>query len=340
MTDPNPAPTPDAPNVPTPTPDERDLHLKNIYELLAEGIGHLISRDRDEQRWRIVKRTALSAMVVGGVMMWLALYAPMLGWTSEPTAKSLGVVPVQGVIGQNGATADEVVPAIERACSSRQTQAVVLRITSPGGSPTDAERIAAALDACRLSEPDAKPKPVIAVIEQVGASAAYMIAVHTDEIVANRYAMVGSIGAVMSSFDAHSALDKLGVKERIYASGVLKAGNSPWSPNSAEQDRLSQELVDGVARMFIDEVSERRGAKLKPTPDMFSGRVWLSPTALELGLIDGVTTFEQLKAERFEDLPIHEFRPTKTLQEKLGLSALAREFAAGVVAEMKETQWN
>ena len=73
---------------------------------------------------------------------------------------------------------------------------------------------------------------------------------------------------------------------------------------------------------------------------MFSGRVWLAPSALDLGLIDGVSTFEQLKADRFEDLPVHEFRPTKTLQEKLGLTALAREFAAGVVAEMKETQWN
>src|SRR5690606_3357863 len=123
-------------------------------------------------------------------------------------------------------------------------------------------------------------------------------------------------------------------------SGVLKAGNSPWSPNSAEQDRLSQELVDGVAQMFIEEVRERRGTKLSPTPDMFSGRVWLAPSPLDLGLIAGVSTCVQLKAVRFEDRTVREFPPTKTLQEKLALTALAREVAARVVAEMKETQWS
>ena len=322
-------------------PPEKDTALNNIYELMREGLGHLIERDRDERHWKILKRTVMGGLTVGAILMWFALYAPMFGWTREPTEAAIGVVPIQGAIGgAGGMSGQTLVPAIERACKSGNTKAVVLRITSPGGSPTDAERIAGALQACRPSGPDAKSKPVIAVIEGIGASAAYLIAVHADEVIASRYAMVGSIGAVMRTFEAEGAMSKLGVRERVFASGQLKSGNSPWTSNTQAQDALSQSLVDGIAKLFIADVRERRGARLKETPDMFSGRVWLGDEALALGLVDSISTFEQLKEARFKDLPVHDFRPQQTLQDKLGMKAMVREFGAGVASEISGSQWD
>ncbi|HEY0660497.1 MAG TPA: S49 family peptidase [Lysobacter sp.] len=312
---------------------------QNMYGLLAEYLGHLITVSEENRRWVRRKRIGMTILVGVGVILWVLLYGPMLGWSTGPATRSLGVVPIHGEIGDEyGANARQIVPAIEKACSSAMTQAVVLRITSPGGSPTDAERIAYAVDACRKGDGDRKGKPVIAVVETIGASAAYLIAVHADEVVATRYSMVGSIGAVMRSVDAEQAVKKFGLRERVFASGSLKARNSPFTANTPEQDALSQQLVDGVATMFAEEVRERRGAKLKVTPDMFSGRVWLSQEAVKLGLIDGTTTFEALHATRFKDLPVQEFRPTQTFQDKLGLSALARQFGAGLAAELSTTR--
>lgn len=306
----------------------------NMYGLMCEGVGFLISYVNEERKWRRRKRFFISLLALIGLILWLLLYAPMLGLSAAPATRSIGVVPIQGEIGdQYGPSARKIVPAIERACSSSMTEAVVLRITSPGGSPTDAERIAGAVDACRAGKDGKQGKRVIAVVENVGASAAYLIAVHADEVFATRYSMVGSIGAVMRSVDAEGAAKKFGLRERVYASGDLKAGNSPLTANTPAQDALSQELVDGIAEMFAREVRERRGAKLKETPDMFSGRVWLAPEAVELGLIDQAATFEQLKASRFKDLSVHEFRPTQTFQDKIGLRAMAREFGAGIASE-------
>lgn len=311
----------------------------NIYGLLCEVAGAHIASLNEERKWRRRKRFFVSLLALIGLILWLLLYAPMLGLSAAPASRSIGVVPIQGEIGdQYGPNARKIVPAIERACSSSMTEAVVLRISSPGGSPTDAERIAGAVDACRAGK-DGKPgKRVIAVIENVGASAAYLVAVHADEVLATRYSMVGSIGAVMRSVDAEGAAKKFGLRERVYASGDLKAGNSPLTANTPAQDALSQELVDGIAKMFADEVRDRRGSKLKETPDMFSGRVWLAPEAVELGLIDQASTFEQLKAARFKDLSIHEFRPTQTFQDKIGLRAVAREFGAGIASEFTSSE--
>lgn len=325
---------------PSPNPNHTGTALNNIYGLLAEFAGFIIERDRDERRWKIVKRVAMIVVALGMATVWVTLYAPILGWSSSPHTPVLSVVHISGPIGGSGSgSASALTPAIEKACRSRQTQAVLLRINSPGGSPTDAERIRESLRACRSSNPDVESKKVIALIEGVGASAAYLIAVESDEIWASRYSIVGSIGAVMRTFDAEQALNRLGVKERVFASGELKAGNGTWTPNTPEQDALSQSMVDGIATMFVANVKERRGAKLKPTADMFSGRVWLGQEAVELGLIDGTTTFEVLKQARFPDLPVHEYRPEKSFHDRLGLSMLMREFGAGAAAELRQARW-
>lgn len=313
-----------------------DMH--KLYELGCEYVGHLVSRDLEERRWRRIKRGLLIGAFALSIGTWVALYGPMLGWAPGPVEKSVGVIPITGEIGSGmSGSADTLVPAIEAACKSPHVEAVVLRVSSPGGSPAEAERIAGSLETCR-SRKDGKRKPVIAVIETVGASAAYMISMKADEVIASRYALVGSIGAVMRSFDASAALADHGVRERVYASGSLKGSNSPWSKNTPEQDAANQELVEQVGDVFKAEVMKARGKKLHPTADMFSGRAWLAGTALQMGLIDSVGTFEELKATRFKGLNVHQFRPRQTLQDKIGLKAMAHELGVGLASGLTQQE--
>lgn len=93
------------------SPSSTDKAITNLYELLREGFGHLIERDRDERRWKVAKRTVLGGVTLGAIAMWVTLYAPLFGWSSGPTESSLGVVPIQGEIGGSGAAAvDSVIP--------------------------------------------------------------------------------------------------------------------------------------------------------------------------------------------------------------------------------------
>lgn len=330
---PSTASTPDTTNDPSMTDTRR------MYELACEVAGHYITRDLEERRWRRIKRAALLGFFALSVGTWIALYGPMLGWSAGPTEKSVGVIPIQGEIGGSlNATADALVPVIESACKSPLIHTVVLQVSSPGGSPSEAERIAGALASCKPSGTDAKPKPVIAVIETVGASAAYMIAMRADEVVASKYALVGSIGAVMRSFDASGALARHGIRERVYASGALKSSNSPWATNTPEQDANNQALVEQVGDVFKADVMAARGTRLKPTADIFNGRAWLGGEAVRLGLADRVGTFEELKADRFPDLKVHHFRPRQTFQDRIGLRAMAHELGAGFATALTRSE--
>jgi protease-4 len=315
-----------------------DTNFDRAYALIDTIAAYCIRRDRDERRWVIVRRAFITLAVLMGVGTWVMLYAPMLGFQRGPTEPGIGVIPVTGVIGApRGASADLLVPTIERACRAGRTRAVVLRIASPGGSPTDAERIGEALALCRQ---EGRPrKEVVAIIEGVGASAAYMIAANADHIVANRYAQVGSIGAVMRTYDAEGALEKLGVRERSYASGRFKTTNGMWSSNSPEQDELAQSMVDDVANLFIAEVQAARAGKLASDPDLFSGRTWLAAEALELGLIDEIGVFDTVLRSRYEDLSVHEYRPRQTFHDRMGMDALVDRLGASIVARLGGQHW-
>lgn len=328
---------PDTPGTHTP-PSSRDQAL---VELAAEmrtfltGMAEMIdARERRERSWTTIKRTGGLLAVLALVTTWVALYAPMFGWSRAPTSSVVSVIPINGPIAQGSAVnARAIVPLIDRACRSSMSSAVILSLNSPGGSPSQADLIGEALRVCKQ---DGRSIPVIAVIEGTGASATYLIAAQADEIYANRYALVGSLGAVMRSFDAGDLAERMGVRERVFTSGPLKSGNSPWSENTPEQDSLNQELVDGLAQVFADQVLELRAGRIQDDPELFTGRLWTAQSALDLGLIDGIASLEELRLSRFQGAPVHEYRPRATFHDRLGLTALVRTFAAQLAASLRE----
>ncbi|MCD9046845.1 S49 family peptidase [Luteimonas sp. MHLX1A] len=315
---------------------ERDravVDLARDTRTFLDGLAsHLVEKEQSERRWRTIKRASFLLVAVGVVAMWVLLYAPLLGWSRGPSTQVVAVIPIEGVIGsgQSG-SADRVVPLIRRACESKLTTAVVMRIDSPGGSPADADEIGSALAACRA---DGRAVPVLAVVDGLGASAAYLIAAHADEVFASRYALVGSLGAVMRNLDAATLAERLGLRERVYTSGPLKSGNSPWSVNTPEQDALNQALVEDMGQIFATQVRELRAGKLGDDPALFTGRVWTADAALGLGLVDGISSFEDLRSSRFDDLPTYEYRSRASFHDRIGLTA--RAFASGISAALTE----
>lgn len=286
----------------------------------------------EQRRWGRIRRVGLTLFFVVAAALWTATYLPMLGFRAGPSGLGVAVVPIEGAIGDpTGASADDVVPNILEACRAKTTKALVLRISSGGGSPSHAERMADALQVCRSREEG--PVPVIAVIESLGASAAYLVASQADEVVANRYAQVGSIGAVWMNYDLTGVAERFGVSQRAFASGDLKTVGSPLQPSTAAQDEFLQEMVDGVAEQFRADVRSGRGDRLKDTPDLYSGRTWLAAEALDRGLIDEVATFDAFVEGRFPETPVYVYRPTRTLQEKLGLQSALENALRTVLTE-------
>jgi protease-4 len=270
-------------------------------------IADLLRERRLERRWRWITRTLFIGGSLVASVLYFFLWAPQFGWRLGPVGDVVGVVRIDGEITQTSlASAERVVPALRRAFESPRVRAVVLAIDSPGGSPGEAERIYRALEGLRREH----GKPVVAVISSMGASAAYMIALHTDKIYAGKYSLVGSIGAVLAGWDVHRAAERLEVSQRLYASGPLKSMLSPFQPMTAEADAKARALIDGIGNVFVAEVRKARGKKLSDSANIATGEVWLGPDARALGLVDEISTLEEVVRSGWK-LNVYDFGPRR-----------------------------
>jgi serine protease SohB len=145
------------------------------------------------------------------------------------------VVRLSGVIGVStplrpGLMLSSTARSLERAFATRNARAVALIINSPGGSPAQSHLILRRIR--QLAEE--KNIPVLAFIEDVGASGGYMLACAADEIICDPYSIVGSIGVVGGSFGFPKLMAKLGIERRLYTSGESKAMLDPFLPEKPE----------------------------------------------------------------------------------------------------------
>lgn len=260
---------------------------------------------RSEHRWRML----FQALFFGGPILLGILYFLFFlntaGFRWGPFTDVVGVVRIDGEIAaQKNASADKVIPALEKAFSIRQVKAVVLSIDSPGGAPVEAERIYSAIEILKKKY----PKQVYSVINNLGASAAYMIAMHTDKVIAGKMSLVGSIGALMAPWQLDRAIARLDVSQRVYASGKYKAFLNPFTPVSPEVEAKAKRLVDQMGATFVRDLHEARAGSLKAGVDFGTGEVWGGLEAKELGLIDSIGTIDEVVATTW-GLKTYDFGP-------------------------------
>jgi signal peptide peptidase SppA len=208
----------------------------------------------------------------------------------RPDIPVVPVVRLSGVIGvvtplRPGLLLSSVAKSLERAFSVRNARAVALLINSPGGSPTQSHLIFRRIR--QLSEE--KKVPVIAFVEDIGASGGYMLACAADEIICDQFSIVGSIGVVGGSFGFVGLMDKLGVERRLYTSGEHKAMLDPFLPEKPDEVKRVKAIQKDIHEHFIALVKERRGGKLKGSDKtLFSGEFWTAQKAIEFGLADSI----------------------------------------------------
>ncbi len=208
----------------------------------------------------------------------------------RPDIPVIPVVRLTGVIGvttplRPGVMLATVARSLERAFSVKRARAVALVINSPGGSPSQSNLI------CRRIRQFSEEKkiPVIAFIEDVGASGGYMLACAADEIVCDQYSIVGSIGVVGASFGFPKLMEKLGIERRIYTAGDRKVMLDPFEPEKPEDLKRIKAIQKEIHEQFIALVKERRAGKLHGSDKtLFSGEFWTAQKAVELGLVDSI----------------------------------------------------
>jgi serine protease SohB len=211
------------------------------------------------------------------------------------------VVRISGVIGlvtplRPGVLLSTIARSLERAFAMPRARAVALSINSPGGSPTQSHLIYR-----RIRElSDEKHIPVLAFIEDIGASGGYMLACAADEIICDQFSIVGSIGVVGGTFGFTGLMEKLGIERRLYTSGDRKSMLDPFLPEKPEDVKRIKAIQKDIHERFIALVKARRGGKLNGADKaLFSGEFWTAEKAIELGLADRLGDLRSTLRERF-----------------------------------------
>ncbi|MEM9840050.1 MAG: S49 family peptidase [Pseudomonadota bacterium] len=247
---------------------------------------------------------------------------------------SVTVVSLYGAIAVDarpgrGLSANGVEEGLRKAFKDKSSKAVILAINSPGGAPAQARMI---MERARHLAKDADV-PVISYIEDVGASGGYMIALAGEEIWADPFAIVGSIGVVSAGFGFQEAIEKIGVERRVYHAGDNKVRLDPFRPENPEDTAKLERLLGQTHTLFIDMVRESRGDRLNaPDETIFSGDFFLADEGKTHGLVDEVGDLRTLIKDRYG-----EKTKVRLISGKRGglFSALGASVGHGVVNALR-----
>ncbi len=272
-------------------------------------------------------------------LLWLIFFflvlSAWLGWIGRPDKDSLGstslrhtaLVDLEGVISPDSkASADKINKALNRAFKDTGTQGVVLRINSPGGSPVQSGYINDEMRRLRAKYPD---KPLYVVVQDLCASGGYYVASAGDKIYVDKASLVGSIGVIISSFGFVETLKKLGVERRAYHAGENKDFLDPFAPENPTHVEHAQKMLGEIHQQFISVVRQGRGARLKETPEMFSGLIWTGEKSVELGLADGLGGLDYVAREVIKAEKVVDFSPKENVFEQLS-ERLGANFGASL----------
>ena len=227
--------------------------------------------------------------------------------------------------------ADEIVEQIEHADDDPNTDALLVKLNTPGGEVVpsdDIRRAAVAFDG-----------PTVGYATDTCASGGYWIASGCDEFWARDASVVGSIGVIGSTVNVKELADRLGVSYERFAAGEYKdAGLALKEMSDDERDYL-QGIVDDFYADFVERVADGRDLDPQEIRDT-EARVYLGERAEELGLVDELGARDDVEDALEERLgtpvSVREFRPQRGFVTRIrgGAQSVAYAFGAGLASRI------
>ena len=226
------------------------------------------------------------------------------------------LIPLRGVIAKRmnmfsaisgGASSELMVRDVRQALDDPAVKSIVLLVDSPGGTVDGTQAAAAAIRSARAR------KPIAAFSDGMMASASYWFGSAAGSIyIDSGTAQVGSIGVVATHVDVSRREEMLGVKTTEIVAGKYKRIASQYGPLTEDGRVAVQEQVDYLYSLFVADVAEHRGVSVDQVlSGMADGRIFTGAQAIDAGLVDGMTTLDDLIARLNTSTPARTTVPLK-----------------------------
>lgn len=228
---------------------------------------------------------------------------------NPPGGDYIAVVTVQGTIQEQTETGILDVPVgyqhittldyIDNLMDDSDNKGILLYVDSPGGTVYESEELYLKLKEYK----EQTGRPIWDYMAHYAASGGYLISMAADKIYANPNTTTGSIGVIMSGFDMTGLYEKLGIRYFSITSGEYKDS----SKMTDEQMAIYQGQVDEYYNKFVGIVSEGRGMDEGAVRALADGRVYTANQALEKGLIDEISLYEDMTEAMSSELGVYQF---------------------------------
>lgn len=170
------------------------------------------------------------------------------------------------------------------AINNDQVKGILLYIDSPGGT------VAGTKELSDLISMAAEVKPIYAYTDGYMASGAYWIGSSASKIFATKTSQIGSIGVVAMHVDYSKNDEMNGIKRTYVFNGKYKRLVNDAEPLNEESKAYLQEMVDETYALFIDDIARNRKLSVETIRSQES-RVYLGNSAIDAGLVDGISDF-------------------------------------------------
>jgi len=214
----------------------------------------------------------------------------------EPSSsnKNVALIYIVGTINdtasaQGQVDASKIAGAIKVASRDKSIDTIIVRVDSPGGSPTASETIARALIRAQESG-----KRVVISMGALAASGGYWISAPADKIYALPSTLTGSIGVVMGKFVIDDLSQKLGVNWDSVRVGENADILSPAKDFNASQQQRMNVMIDSTYQAFLNRVAQGRKMPIADVRDIAKGRAWTGDSAVKIGLVDALGGLDEV----------------------------------------------
>lgn len=323
--------------------------LESWQDQVADGLAQRPGLDRDKalallQGPPLLAQEAVEAGLVDHVGYWdqaraAALEAagvndiiPLSAYgTDRPVPegdKQIALIQVDGAIQRltpgafpsDQQDSDVLAQAVHDAVHDPRTQAIVLRINSPGGSYVASDTLWRELSLARE-----KGLPVVVSMGAVAASGGYFIALPASKIVAQPGTITGSIGVFGAKPVLAGLWEKLGVRWEEVTLSPYATMDSTNQRFTDQQREAFEKGLDAAYGDFTQKVAQGRQLDMDMVDKVARGRIWTGVDAYRVGLVDGLggmdvalsMTKEELGLSPDAMLPVQVFPKPQTPLEML-----------------------
>jgi protease-4 len=185
---------------------------------------------------------------------------------------------VTGDVADGESIGSEVVGReLREAADDPMVEAIVLRVNSPGGTPSAAQEIIGDLEYAKSK------KPVFVSMGDIGTSAAYYVSAHADRIYANPDTFTAGVGVIWKFSDISRWMENEGYNVSVIKSGSKKDMGTESRPMSQDEQTYAKKIVDESFETFIADVTTQRSIARS---DIEDGRVIRGADALKMNIVD------------------------------------------------------